>query len=691
MPLTKQAGPGETAAKRVNSVHHLLKRHLSLAAEEQGGGIAVDKLSALVESAYQAADQRFELLASHMSDALLVTNGSFEVVAANPAALAMLGCTPEAIHGQSMGAIMPELQAELFRPARPGAIIADKVQTVARRCNGKKFDAVVSVFAANIGQHGRRVCILHDAGALQQLQRQGETRDAQLHAMLNTLELGVVMFDGAGLLNQANAPVETLLELRSPRIAPGLSIEDFACRLLPGAPKDKVIRLVTRLRRRRRGTIILRRPGGKVIEARLGPVEDGGLIACFNDITLLSRTRDNADAARIAAEDANRAKSAFLAMMSHELRTPMNAVLGMAGLLAKANLDEEQRENVKTLQDAGEVLMSLLNDILDLSKIEAGKLAIENGDVDIRHTLRKLERLWRPVLDNKNVHLSVSIDDAVPPVIRGDPVRIRQILFNLLSNASKFTQEGEITVRASVEKRNGSQVRLAFVVSDTGIGMSQEVQDKLFSTFEQADNSITRRFGGTGLGLAISRKLARMMNGDITVRSAPGQGSTFTLFLDATVLETAQPDKPARTGGTETLKSGVRILAVEDNPINQRVLASFLRPLGGEVTWAGHGEEALERAAVSRFDVILMDIQMPVMDGLSATKALRASDSINAKTPVVAMTANAMMGDRETCLAAGMSDYISKPIDPRALYCAIERAASASRANRKKARSGEAA
>ncbi|HFQ14806.1 MAG TPA: PAS domain-containing protein, partial [Rhodobacteraceae bacterium] len=384
----------------MNSVHHLLKRHLSLAADEQGGGIAVDKLSALVESAYQAADQRFDLLASHVSDALLVTNSGFEVVSANPAALDMLGCTADAINGQSMAAILPELNAGLFQPARPGTVIADKVETVARRCNGKKFDAVISIIAANIGQHGRRICVLHDAGQVRQLQRQGETRDAQVHAMLNTLEVGVAMFDGAGHLNQANSPVESLLDLRHPRIAPGLSIEDFACRLLPGAPREKVVRLVTRLRRRRRGTVILRRPGGKVIEARIGPVDNGGLIACFNDITLLSRTRDKAEAARVAAEEANTAKSAFLAMMSHELRTPMNAVLAMAGLLARSDLDEEQRENVKTLLDAGDVMMSLLNDILDLSKIEAGKLDIDTADVDIRHTLRKLERLWRPVLDN---------------------------------------------------------------------------------------------------------------------------------------------------------------------------------------------------------------------------------------------------------------------------------------------------
>ena len=674
----------------MKSVHHLLKRHLGLAAQDSGDGIEIDKLSALVENAYVAADQRFEMLASQISDALLVTTSGFEVVSANPAALDMLGCTSEAICGQTVGTILPELKMSILQPARPGTLVADKVKTVARRCNGKKFDAVISVFAVNIGRHGRRACVLHDTGKLRKLQRDGETRDAQLDAMLNTLELGIVMFDGGGLLSQVNSPVESLLDLRSPKIAPGLSLEDFACRLMPGADRERIIRLVTRLRRRRRGTIILRRPGGKVIEARLGPVEDGGLIVCFSDITGHSRTRDNADAARIAAENANAAKSAFLAMMSHELRTPMNAVLGMAGLLAKSDLDDEQRENVKTLLDAGDVLMSLLNDILDLSKIEAGKLDIDEDDVDIRHCLRKLERLWRPTMDNQGVRLVFSIDDNVPSVIRGDPVRIRQILFNLLSNASKFTKNGEISVCVSAEKREDDTVNLAFAVIDTGIGMNQEVQDKLFSTFEQADNSITRRFGGTGLGLAISRKLARMMKGDITVRSAPGQGSTFTLCLTAAIAVAAKPETAGKDASADTLKSGVRILAVEDNPINQRVLASFLRPLGGEIIWAGHGQEALEMAAVSRFDVILMDIQMPIMDGLAATRALRASDSINADTPVVAMTANAMMGDRETCLAAGMSDYISKPIDPRTLYSAIKRAASTSRA-RNKARAGEAA
>ena len=512
---------------------------------------------------------------------------------------------------------------------------------------------------------------------------ESNTHRAYLQAVLDNIPQGIIIFDSAGKVTKINNQAIAFLGIESGTDVISMPFSQFAKYLFPGNTDDTIEQKTQLVRQHKQGMLEFQLPSEKVFEARFGPVDGDGMMISLCDVTQNKTMQRRAETARQAAEGANKAKSEFLAMMSHELRTPMNAVLGMAGLLAKSDLDHEQSENVKTLLDAGDVLMSVLNDILDLSKIEAGKLQVENIDVDIRHVMRKLERLWRPNIEDKGLNFLVKIDDDVPSAIKGDPVRIRQILFNLLSNATKFTDQGEVVINVSAKPVSTSETQIIIEVRDTGIGMSEEQQGRLFSTFEQADGSITRRFGGTGLGLAISRQLAHLMKGDITVRSTPNVGTIFTLMLNTKTAPVQVQKKPQSNTQGKALNKGVRILAVEDNPINQRVLASFLRPVGGEVSWAGHGEEALKMAAIAQYDVILMDIQMPVMDGLTATKALRAGTSQNADTPIIAMTANAMLGDRETCLAAGMYDYISKPIDPRALYTAIARAASVSRARHK--------
>jgi len=386
---------------------------------------------------------------------------------------------------------------------------------------------------------------------------------------------------------------------------------------------------------------------------------------------------------RAQAQAASLAKSAFLASISHEIRTPMNAVLGAGTLLARTELSPEQREHVSMLQNGGAVLMQLLNDLLDLSKIEAGKMKLEPTALDLRGLVQGCCAFWRPSAVDGGLEFEVEVSPEAPRFVALDAVRIAQILSNLIGNAIKFTERGVIRVRVTAEPLEEGLTRLSFSVSDTGIGMSPEATSRLFAPFEQADGSITRRFGGTGLGLAISRKLARMMDGELSVVSEEGAGSTFTLQVPARLAEQAAPPScDASEAEEERPHAPFRILLAEDNPANQRIIELFLRPMNAELTIVGDGLQAVEALALGSYDVVLMDVQMPVMDGLEATRRVRASGGPNAETPILALTANVLANQRAACAEAGMSGHIGKPIDPRALLTAVVNAGLEARSRR---------
>jgi signal transduction histidine kinase/ActR/RegA family two-component response regulator len=381
--------------------------------------------------------------------------------------------------------------------------------------------------------------------------------------------------------------------------------------------------------------------------------------------------------AKKQAEAATIAKSNFLASMSHEIRTPLNGVLGMAQSLVSDGLLADQREKVDIILESGRTLTALLNDVLDLSKIEAGKIEISAADGELSVALDRLRQLFLSKAVERGLNIDLDIEPGLPRLLHYDPVRVRQCVGNLLSNAIKFTERGKVSVRVGSREAEPGRWLITIAVTDTGIGMTRSVMDKLFSTFTQADATISRRFGGSGLGLAITRQLARLMGGDVTVESEPGRGSTFTLTFKADAVKdggaakSAETAIPAVSDAALARLRGIKILLVDDNAVNRQVVKLFTAPLGPKFVEAVNGQEALDRLRDEAFDIVLLDVHMPVMDGKEAIKRMRASPEAWSRLPVIALTADAMSGDRERYLALGMTDYVSKPLDQRELTSKI--------------------
>jgi len=517
-----------------------------------------------------------------------------------------------------------------------------------------------------------------------------------LQTVLDSMSEGIVLFDKDLRLKFINHELVAVQRYPTEVARPGASAFDmlrFQAERGDFGPIEDVDRLV------REWSAMVLTPGGtryerrtasgRFVEFSFKPLDGGGLLALSRDISELKKregaletARDAAELARTEAEAANQAKSTFLATMSHEIRTPMNGVLGMVDVLERQGLAEAQQQTVSIIRDSGKALLRIIDDILDFSKIEAGRIELENIPFSLSSLVRATLETFRSQVVAKGLTLDAHIDAGSQDALIGDPTRVRQILFNLLSNAIKFTERGGVRVRASTAALGEGNTRAIIAVEDTGIGLSAEQLAKLFEPFVQADSSITRQFGGTGLGLSIVRRLAQIMGGDVAVDSTPGVGSIFTVTL---ALSAAPADVPLKSTLGSVIRmpvdvatvsgDGCRVLVVDDHPVNRQVLVLQLKLLGIAAESAASGADALTAWARTRFAAVLADIHMPRMDGHELTRQLRAAeaDRDGTRTPIIAVTADAMKGEEERCLASGMDGYLVKPVSIEQLRTTLER------------------
>ncbi|MEI6226918.1 MAG: ATP-binding protein, partial [Deltaproteobacteria bacterium] len=541
------------------------------------------------------------------------------------------------------------------------------------------------------GQLIQVVVTFTDITARRQAEERYREAAERMRAIVTSMAEGVVLQDAGGKIWLCNTSAERILGLSFDQMAGRTSVDPRWVSVhedgspFPGADHPSMVTLRTG---EPLSNVImgLNQPDGakrwisiSSEPLRIGPDAPPHLVVTtFMDVTEQRRTAEALATGMLAADQASRAKSEFLSSMSHEIRTPLNGVLGMQQLLLRTPLTPEQREYVSTANDSAQTLMHLISDILDLSKIEAGQFQLQVERFSLADAVQRIARPAALLAEKKGLQFSTEIVGGTPDLLVGDSWRIGQVLNNLVSNAVKFTEAGQVSLRVEGRNIEPGRAEITFEVRDTGIGISRDAISRLFRPFSQADGTITRRFGGTGLGLAISRQLAEMMGGSVGVESVPGEGSTFRMTVRLPVPEAPAADVTAPEGPDASPPTGAvrgrprRVLLAEDNPVNRLLASRLLQHAGHSVTVAGDGREALRLLAQESFDLVLMDVQMPEMDGLEALRRLRFREKHSGgHVHVVAVTAQAMSGDKEQCLAAGADAYLSKPFTPAGLEAAV--------------------
>lgn len=609
------------------------------------------------------------------SEAIIVADDNLRMLMASLGAQRLFGYAPEELIGRSVELLMPERyraghgrRVATFRAGeRQSLQMHERGEVWARRKDGSEFPIEASLSRRPKGATPFYTLIIRDVTDRRESEARLRASEHRLAVAVGSADLHVFEIDFRNRALFKSGAEDTFFD------AP-LNFEDLAAdpffvvderdreraraawarHLVAGAP----FRVECRVRRQD-GREVWAQISADLLEDTSGrPLR---LIGALQNVTARRETEAAIARSAEAAEAASVAKSTFLATMSHEIRTPLNGVLGMAQAMSRDSLCSSQRARLEIIRESGETLLSILNDVLDLSKIEAGRLELEELDFDFGDLVRGVVASFTPLANAKGVSFGAEVNGAAG-TYRGDPTRLRQIIYNLVSNAVKFTDQGQVRLRARADAGG-----LILEVSDTGVGMTALQQASLFRPFVQADASTTRRFGGSGLGLSICRELVEMMGGDIDARSELGAGSTFTVRVPLPRVGEAQ-DRSRPAVQPEPIDAGdlgLRILAAEDNPTNQLVLRTLLAQVGIDLVMASNGREAVAAWEREAFDLILMDIHMPEMDGLDATRAIRRRESVaaRARTPIVALTANAMPQQLKSYVAAGMDACVTKPID----------------------------
>ena len=524
---------------------------------------------------------------------------------------------------------------------------------------GRAFNAMSAAIRERIGE----LEALHDKE--RGLAREASEANGRLEALLEAMDIGVLLADRDGRVLYMN---EHLARVWALPASGGQGLDRLAdvearCRAcLPGPSSDPVFAPDDHVRE-------LHLADGRILTQRGFAVRDGdgqtiGRLWLSEDITAARTAENELRSAKEEAEKASRAKAAFLATMSHEIRTPMNGIIGMTDVVLDGPLSDEQRESLGWVKSSADSLMGILNDILDYSKVDAGQMTLESVDFDLPALFADTLALFSAQASAKGIALDSRLEPGLPLQVMGDPLRVRQVLSNLVSNAIKFTERGGVTVTLAPSVDG----RVLLTVRDTGIGIAADKLGQVFAPFSQADSSTTRNYGGTGLGLSIVSRLVDLMKGRISVQSEPGQGTLFQVELPLPAARSRDAQAPAQAADSELLALDADVLIAEDTPVNQVLLKRLLSRHGVRITQATDGAQAVEACRGRHFDLVLMDVQMPVMDGLDATRHIRALDDVYwQRAPIIAITANALEEDRQRCREAGMDDFISKPFHARQL------------------------
>jgi PAS domain S-box-containing protein len=634
------------------------------------------------EKELMESKELFQTVFVNTAAAITVTDKNERIIAWNPFAEQLLGFSDKELFNKPIKELYPAKEWRRLRNfrIRQRGMLAN-IDTKVYRNDNSQLDVTVSISIVrdSDGEIKGSIGIMQDMTRQREAERQTKESENKIRVIFENSAVGIAMVDPDERLVSWN---KYLLEL--------LGMEDKDLYQKPVEKlytseewkKIKVEEIRKKGARHNFETKLVHKSGKNIdVNLSVNIIRDQdnqplGAVCIIQDITQQKRVKEMLIQSKIAAEEANRSKSLFLANMSHELRTPMNTIMGMLTLTLDGNLTDEQQDNLIVAKEAADNLLGLLNDILDLSRVEAGKMTLESTEFHLPNVVRSVCKGLSVLAEKKNLKLEAEIGDDVPDLLEGDPIRLRQVLINLINNAIKFTLKGSVRVVVEKISRHDDHVVVRISVIDQGIGIPQDKQDQIFNVFVQADYSTTRRFGGTGLGLAISKRLVEMMGGQIWVESEENKGSKFRFTGSFKILKDKEDvsdfhrkvDDIDSPEAAEILK-GLRILLAEDNLVNQRMAQKMLEKKGCIVTCVDNGQEAVNKVHESVFDLILMDAYMPILDGLEATKVIRQNEENTGKhILVIALTARAMAEDRRKCLESGMDGYVSKPIDRKKLF-----------------------